>query len=48
MSFAFGVPISDFCRKITFFLYWTKVQYTNMMDPCMVFLNLCSEERYNG
>ena len=28
--------------QITFFPYWTKVQYTNMIDPCMVVSNLCS------
>src|SRR4030095_871942 len=38
----FELRISDFCPKITFFPYWTKVQYTIMMDPCMVVSNLCS------
>jgi hypothetical protein len=33
--------ISDF-RSNHFFPYWTKVQYTNMIDPCMVVSNLCS------
>ena len=37
-----SIVISGFYLKMTFFTYWTKVQYTNVMDPCMVFLNLCS------
>src|SRR5262249_44840321 len=43
-----SIGISGFYLKMTFFPYWTKVQYTNVMDPCMVFLNLCSykEEGY--
>ncbi len=38
-SLRFRLSIFEFrisTPKSLFFLYWTKVQYTSMMDPCMV------------
>jgi hypothetical protein len=37
----FDIRISDFYLKTPPPPYWTKVQYTRVLDPCMVLQNLC-------